>query len=129
MNESPSPDFAEVIGVLVSPRGLPRTSRRGRSSDPDRPVTDLPGFGRVGYLAVSDTELAIFKTTRTSVHPGPRGEPLTRVPLTNLVGVELDERRVVSFLELRFADDAVWTLQIGLIHRPAARQLAAHLRP
>jgi hypothetical protein len=46
-----------------------------------------------------------------------------------LVGVELDERRVVSFLELRFADDAVWTLQIGMIHRPAARQLAAHLRP
>ena len=129
MNGSTSPDFAEVIGVLVSPRGLPRTSRRGRSSDPDRPVTDLPGFGRVGYLAVSDTELAIFKTTRTSMHPGPRGEPLTRVPLTNLVGVELDERRVVSFLELRFADDAVWTLQIGLIHRPAARLLAAHLRP
>jgi hypothetical protein len=128
MNRSTSSDFVEVIGVLVSPRGLPRTSRRGRASDPDR-VTDLPGFGRVGYLAVSDTELAIFRTTKTSMHPGLRGEPLTRVPLTDLIGVGLDERRVVSFLELRFADDAVWTLQIGLIHRPAARQLAAHLRP
>ncbi len=82
----------------------------------------------MGYLAVSDTELAIFKTTKTSVHPGPKGEPLTRVALTDLVGVELDERRVVSFLELRFADEAAWTLQIGLIHRPAARELVAHLR-
>ena len=43
--------------------------------------------------------------------------------------VELDERRVVAFLQLRFTDGALWTLQIGLINRPAARQLLSQLRP
>ncbi len=122
-------DFAELTGVLVSPRGVPRMPRSGRQRDPDRPVTDLPGFGRVGYLAVSDTELAIFKTTKTGMHPGPKGEPLTRIPLTELVGVELEEHRIVAFLQLRFADDAIWTLQIGLLHRAKARQVTAQLRP
>jgi hypothetical protein len=121
--------FAEMIGVPVSPRGVPRMPRSGRQLDPDRPATDLPGFGRVGYLAVSDTELAIFKTTKTGMRPGPKGEPLTRVPLTELVKVELEEHRIVAFLQLRFADDAIWTLQIGLLNRTMARQVTAQLRP
>ena len=121
------PGFAELTGVLVSPRGMPRMPRPGRRIDPDRPVTDLPGFGRVGYLAVSDTELAVFNTTKIGAHPKPKGTPLTRVPLSELVAAELDERRVVAFLHLRFADDAAWTLQIGLINRAAARRVVAAL--
>jgi hypothetical protein len=115
---APAP-FAEEAGVLVSPRGLPRMPRPGRRSDPDRPVTDLPSFGRVGYLAVSDAELALFKTTKIGMHPGPKGDPLTRVPLAAVVAAELEERRVVAFLQLHYSDEATWTLQIGLINRPA----------
>ena len=118
--------FAEICGVLASPRGMPRISRPGRGP---RAATELPGFGRVGYLAVSGSELAIFNTTKIGMHPGPKGEPLTRVPLTELAGVKLDERRLVAFLELRFSDGAEWTLQIGRINRTAARELVAQLRP
>lgn len=121
--------FAEVVGVLVSPREMPRRSRPARKADPDVPATTLPGFGRVGYLAVSDTELAIFRTTTMSVHPGPKGAPLTRVPRRELTAVELDERRLVAFLRLTFADGASWPLQVGYINRPAARQLVAELQP
>ena len=125
----PPPPFAELAGVLVSPRGLPRMPRPGRRPAPDRPVTAQPDFGRVGYLAVSDTELAVFKTTKVAMHPGPKGDALTRIPLTELAGAELEEHRVIALLELRFTDDAAWTLQVGLINRPAARELVARLQP
>jgi hypothetical protein len=124
-----APGFAEITGVIVSPRGLPRISRPGRQADPARPRTELPAFGRVGYLAVSATELAIFHTTKVGMHPGPRGEPLTRVPLSELVDVTLDERLVVAFLELSFADGAHWTLQVGRINRGRAHEVVARLRP
>ena len=127
-SSSPAPEFAEIAGVLVSPRGLPRLPRPGRRADPSRPATDLPGFGRVGYLAVSDTELAIYKTTKIGMHPGPKGEPLTRVPRSELVAVELDERPVVAFLKLGFADEATWTLQVGRLNRDAARAVATLLQ-
>ena len=128
-DHAPSPDFTERAGALVSPRQLPRVSRPGRTPDPDRPVTDFPAFGRVGYLAVSDTELAMFRTSKLGMRPGPKGAPLTRVPLSELAAVGFEERRLVAFLDLRFADDALWSLQIGLINRPAARLLVAELDP
>ncbi len=84
----------EVAGTLVNPKGLmkktvARTAGRevaglvgslaAGAATRDGSAPDLPSFGRVGYVAVSDTEVAVLKT-RTGWKMHPTEEVLARAP-------------------------------------------------
>lgn len=135
---------AEVAGTLVSPKGLTRkmtartaggqvgglvgtlaaTAMTGRA---DKVAPDLPSFGRMGYLAASETELVLTKTSQLGWRPHPTGDALVRVPRGDVESIALEEGKIVSHLKVRFAGGAEWEFEIPLANRKGARQFVSML--
>ena len=129
----------EVAGTLVSPRGLTKkmtmgtagaqvgglvgslagTAMAGRKS---KATPDMPSFGRSGYLAASETELIVTRTSQMGWKPHPKGDALVRVPRGDVQSVELDRGKVLSQLKLTFADGLVWEFEIPRANRKGAEQ-------
>lgn len=114
----------EVAGTVVSPRGLTKKAMANRTS---KATPDMPSFGRAGYLAISDTELILTKTSQLGWKPHPKGDALVRVPRDDVESVELDRGRLLSHLKLTFADGVVWEFEIPLAHRKGAEELTTAL--
>ena len=129
----------EVAGTLVSPRGLTKkmsigtagaqvggivgslaaTAMAGRTG---KATPDMPSFGRSGYLAASDTELILTKTSQLGFKPHPKGDALVRVPRTDVQSVDFSRGKVLSHLKLTFADGLAWEFEIPLANRKGAEQ-------
>ena len=132
----------EIAGTLVNPRGyVKKTVARvaGREvaglagslaaaiATRDRAaVPDLPDFGRVGYVAVSATEIAVVKT-KTGWKMRPTDEALARAPRSELASASLDEGRMLSHLRLQFADGRLWEFDIPKSDKRTARAVVAAL--
>ena len=136
---------AEVAGTLVSPRGLTRkmTLRtaggqvggmagdlaasaiggKAKTGAPDMP----PSFGRMGYLAASETEVALTKTSQLGLKPHPVGDALVRVPRGEVESVALERGRLLSQLKLRFVNGATWEFEVPLAHRKTAQHFVTAL--
>jgi hypothetical protein len=131
----------EIAGTLVNPRGyMKRTvartagrevaglvgstvatlATRGEGAPP------LPEFGRVGYVAVSAADVALIKT-KTGWKMTPTDVALARAPRSELASAELDERRMVSHLRLRFADGQLWEFDVPRSDKKTARAVVAEL--
>ena len=134
----------EVVGTLVSPRGLTKkmTIRAAggqlggvvgtfaanvATRDATKGAPDVPGFGRIGYLAASETELALTKTTSLGWKPRSTGEALARVPRTELESVELDQGKVISHLKLHFSNGVVWEFEVAKAHKKGAKEFVTRL--
>jgi hypothetical protein len=114
----------EVAGVLVNPRGFGKKAAVGsiggvvgavaatavaaRSSS----ASDLPSFGRVGYVAASDGEVALIKTKSGALKMKVTDEVLARAPREELTRVELDRGRPLSHLRLQFSNGTVWEFDV-----------------
>ncbi len=133
----------EVAGTLVNPRGyMKRTVARaaGRevaglvgsvaaglaTRDGRAAVPDLPDFGRVGYVAVSATEVAVVKT-KIGWKMHPTDVALARAARSELDSAELEEGRMVSHLRLRFSNGRLWEFDIPKSDRQTARSVVAEL--
>lgn len=134
----------EVAGTLVSPRGLTKKMSMGTAgaqvgglvgslaatamaSRKSAATPDMPSFGRSGYLAASDTELILTKTSQLGWKPHPKGDALVRVPRSDVQSVELDKGKVLSRLTLTFADGLVWEFEIPRANRKGAEEFTAAL--
>ncbi len=114
----------EVAGVLVNPRGFGKkasvgaiggvvgavaaTAVAGRSSG----ASDLPSFGRVGYVAASDAEVALIRTKSGALKMKVTDEVLARAPRQELARVELHKGRLLSHLRLQFSNGTVWEFDV-----------------
>lgn len=131
----------ELAGTLVNPKGYAKktVARVGGREVAgmvgstaagllarDRQVPDLPHFGRVGYVAVSATEVALIKT-KTGWKMRPTDTVLSRAPRGELSSAELDEGRMVSHLRLRFNGGQIWEFDIPRSDRKTARAVVAAL--
>jgi hypothetical protein len=128
----------EVAGVLVNPRGLTKTMSAGalggivgavaatvaasRSKAPD-----LPAFGRVGYVAASDTEIALIKTKSGALKMKITDQALARVPREELAAIELTDGKLHSHLRLQFTNGVVWDFDVPRVGKGNAQQLVAAL--
>ena len=129
----------EVAGTLVSPRGLTRKMSMGTagaqvgglvgslaatamSNRKSNATPEMPSYGRVGYLAASDSELILTKTSQLGWKPHPKGDALVRVPRGDVQSVELDRGKVLSRLKLTFADGLEWEFEIPRANRKGAEQ-------
>ncbi|HEX3977415.1 MAG TPA: hypothetical protein VHW96_14200 [Solirubrobacteraceae bacterium] len=135
---------SEVAGTLVSPRGLTKkmtmmtaggqvgglvgslaaTAMAGKAA---KATPEMPSFGRSGYLAASDTELVLTKTSQLGWKPHPKGDALVRVPRGDVQSVELEQGKVLSHLKLTFADGLVWEFEIPRANRKGAKEFTAAL--
>jgi hypothetical protein len=127
----------EVAGTLVSPRGLTKKMSMGTAgaqvgglvgslaatamaNRKPKATPDMPSFGRSGYLAASDTELILTKTSQLGWKPHTKGDALVRVPRSEVQSVELDRGKVLSHLKLTFADGLEWEFEIPRANRKGA---------
>ncbi|HYZ79899.1 MAG TPA: hypothetical protein VE571_01440 [Solirubrobacteraceae bacterium] len=88
---------------------------------------DVPDFGRMGYLAASETELALTKTSQLSFMPRPTGDALVKVPRSEVESVAMQDGRLLSQLTLSFTNGVKWEFEIPRAHRKAAKGLVSAL--
>jgi hypothetical protein len=134
----------EVVGTLVSPRGLTKkmTIRAAggqlggvlgtfaanvATGDASKGAPDVPVFGRIGYLAASQEELALTKTTSLGWKPRSTGEALVCVPRTELESLQLDQGKVISHLKLHFSNGVVWEFEVAKAHKKGAKEFVTTL--
>lgn len=134
----------EVAGTLVSPRGLTKkmsvmtaggqvggmvgslaaTAMTGKKA---KATPEMPSFGRSGYLAASETELVLTKTSQIGWKPHTKGDALVRVPRSDVQSVEFEQGKVLSRLTLTFADGLAWEFEIPLANRKGAKEFTTAL--
>jgi hypothetical protein len=132
----------EIAGTLVNPKGyVKRAITRTAGGEVaglvgataaalaarDKAVSDLPDFGRVGYLAVSAGEVALVKT-KYGWKMTPTDEALARAPRSELESVEWDEGRLVSHLTLNFAGGQSWAFDVPKSDKKTARAVVEALQ-
>jgi hypothetical protein len=132
----------EIAGTLVNPKGYAKkTVARvaGREvaglagsvaaglavGDPGAP--DLPDFGRVGYVAVSDADVMVLKT-KTGWKMTPTEEVIVRASRGELASVDWDEGKMVSHLTLNFSNGHVWQFDVPRSDRKTAKAVVAALQ-
>jgi hypothetical protein len=132
----------EIAGTLVNPKGYAKKAVArvaGREAaglvgsvaaglaagDPGAP--DLPDFGRVGYVAVSQSDVMVLKT-KTGWKMTPTEEVIVRASRSELASVEWDEGKMVSHLTLQFANGHVWHFDVPRSDRKTARAVVAALQ-
>jgi len=87
---------------------------------------DLPDFGRVGYVAVSDADVAVLKT-KMGWKMTPTEDVLARAPRSELASVDFDEGRMVSHLTLQFANGRQWNFDVPRTDKKTAKAVVAAL--
>lgn len=120
---------SEIAGTFVNPKGFTKKMTAtvaggqvagaaggaaanvliGRSSGS---ASELPNFGRVGYVAVSATEVALVKTTTGAFKMKISDEVLARVPRAQVASAQLDEGKLLSHLTIAFTNGAIWQFDI-----------------
>lgn len=88
---------------------------------------DLPNFGRVGYVAASEAEVALIKTKSGAFKMHVTDQVLVRAPRSALEAVELDEGMLLSHLKLRFAGGTTWEFDVPKAGKKAAKSFVAAL--
>ncbi|HEX3831471.1 MAG TPA: hypothetical protein VHW04_05830 [Solirubrobacteraceae bacterium] len=129
----------EIAGTMVNPRGFTKkmsvgaiggvvgavaaTAVASRSSK----AADVPAFGRVAYLAASETEVALIKTKSGALKMKVTGEVLARAPRAEIETVELKDGKLIAHLRLQFANGTVWEFDVPKIGKKNAKQLVLAL--
>jgi hypothetical protein len=124
-----------IAGTMVNPRGFGKKASVGaiggvvgavaatavasRSSK----ASDAPAFGRVAYLAASETEVALIKTKSGALKMKVTEEVLARVSRAELETVELKDGKLISHMRLQFATGAVWEFDVPKIGKKSAKEL------
>jgi hypothetical protein len=130
----------ELAGTLVNPRGFTKKMTAtvaggqiggavgsvaanliaGRSSGV---ASELPNFGRVGYVAVSENEVALVKTKTGALKMKVSNEILARAPRAEVASVELDEGKLLSHLTIAFTNGAQWQFDIPAQAKKSAKSV------
>jgi hypothetical protein len=129
----------ELAGAMVNPRGFGKKASMGalggvvgavaaaavagRSSK----ASDLPSFGRVGYIAASETEVALIKTKSGALKMKVTDQALARAPREELQTVELKDGKLLSHLRMQFSNGTVWEFDVPKIGKKHARELVSVL--
>jgi hypothetical protein len=135
---------AEIAGTVVSPRGLTKrmtmrtaggqiagvvgdVAAGAMAGKAGTGVPDVPNYGRMGYLAASETELALTKTSQMGWKPHPTGDALVRVPRSDVESITIQDGRLLSQLTLTFANGVRWEFEVPRAHRKTAKGLVSAL--
>jgi hypothetical protein len=96
----------QIAGVVGSAAASLLTERSNGTA------ADMPSFGRVGYLAVTDSELALVKTKTGALKMKISDEVLARVPRGEVAVVELDQGKLLSHLRIEFGNGVTWRFDV-----------------
>jgi len=130
----------ELAGTLVNPKGLTKKmtasvaarevggmagsmAQSAAMGDAYEGAPDVPNFGRVGYVAVTETEIALVKTNTGAFKMKVSDEVLARVPREQIKSAELDQGRLLSHLSISFAGGKTWEFDVPKMSKRTAQQL------
>jgi hypothetical protein len=119
----------EIAGTFVNPKGLTKKMTAsvagaqvggavgsiaanvitGRKSGG---APEMPSFGRVGYVAISENEVALVKTKTGALKMKISEEVLARVARTEVASAELDQGMLLSHLKITFSNGVAWQFDV-----------------
>ena len=120
---------AEVAGTFVNPKGLAKKmtaavaggeiagaagtiAAKVMTGPTYRGAPDVPNFGRVGYVAVTENEIALVKTRTGAFKMKISDEVLARAPRTEVASAELDQGMLLSHLKIAFTNGVTWQFDV-----------------
>ena len=118
----------ELVGVTVLPRGM--SKRQASATGGSLPArialgptgetaSDLPNFGRMAYLAVTDSELALVKV-KTGRWTTKLDEVIVRIRRTDVASAELGSG-VICPLTITFGNGDIWRLEVSRLNKRHAQ--------
>jgi hypothetical protein len=133
-----------IAGTFVNPKGLAKkmtasvaggqlggiAGNLGAGAITDRSSgapPDVPSFGRVGYLAVTATEVALLGTKTGALKMKIGNNVLARAPKAEVMSAELDEGVLLSHLAIEFSNGARWQFDVPRQAKKSAREVARAL--
>jgi hypothetical protein len=133
----------EIAGTLVNPKGLTKkmtaataggeiggavgSLAAGVIAGRDSSAPEVPNFGRVGYVAASETEIALVKTKTGAFKMKVSDEVLARVPRSEIRSIELDQGKLLSHLTIAFDNGVRWQFDIPKQAKKTAQELVRAL--
>ena len=134
----------EIAGTMVNPQGLTKkmtirtagaelggivgsVAAGSATGGLYQGAPDVPVFGRVGYVAVSETEVALIKTKAGPFKMHVTDEALARVPRSELGDVELEEGKMISHLMLGFTNGVRWEFDVPKMGKKNAKEFVSKL--
>jgi hypothetical protein len=131
----------ELAGSFVSPKGLTRqlTARAaggefggiagtvGAVAATSGPYEGAPQFGTVGYVAVTDGEVAVLRGKMGLVRPKVGDDVVGRRARAEVVSAELDGGALKAALRIGFANGEGWEFEVPKIHRKTAERVVLAL--
>ena len=132
----------EIAGTLVNPKGLTKKMTAATAGGEiggavgslaasmiagNDSVTDLPNFGRVGYVAASESEIALVKTKTGAFKMKVSDEVLARAPRGAIRSIELDQGKLLSHLTIAFDNGVRWQFDIPKQAKKTAQELVRAL--
>jgi hypothetical protein len=134
----------EIAGTLVNPKGLTKKMTAATAGgeiggavgslaasviagQDSSAAIDLPSFGRVGYVAASETEIALVKTKTGAFKMKVSDEVLARAPRSEVRSIELDQGKLLSHLTIAFDNGVRWQFDIPKAAKKTAQGLVRAL--
>jgi hypothetical protein len=131
----------EVAGAFVSPKGLTKqlTTRAAGGeiagiagsvaavAATSGPYQGAPQFGTIGYVAVTEQEVAVIRGRMGLMKPKVGDDVVGRMPRGDVVSAELDGGALKAALRIGFADGGSWEFEVPKIHRKSAERVAQAL--
>ncbi|MGA8335878.1 MAG: hypothetical protein WB761_14125 [Solirubrobacteraceae bacterium] len=102
-----------VVGAVAATAVASRSSK----------ASDVPAFGRVGYIAASETEVALIKAKSGALKMKVTDQVLARAPRDELEVVVLKDGKLLSHLPLEFTNGTVWEFDVPKIGKKNAKHL------
>jgi hypothetical protein len=134
----------EIAGTLVNPKGLTKKMTAATAGGEiggaagslaasmiagkdSGGAADLPNFGRVGYVAASESEIALVKTKTGAFKMKVSDEVLARAPRSEIRTIELDQGKLLSHLTIAFDNGIRWQFDIPKQAKKTAQELVRAL--
>lgn len=126
----------QVAGLFVNPTGFARRAIAtgvggvvgGVIAAKTAPKqTDVPSFGRVGFLAATETEIALVKTKSGLIGMKVTDQVLARRERSEIASIQIDGGALASRLTVQFTDGDEWLFDVPRAKARDARQFVETL--
>ncbi|HET8754888.1 MAG TPA: hypothetical protein VFM58_02705 [Solirubrobacteraceae bacterium] len=87
----------------------------------------VPSFGRVAYVGVNASELALVKTKSGAFKMKVTDEVIASVPRADVTAAELDQGKMLSHLKIGFSNGVTWEFDIPKMAKKTAVELVTEL--
>jgi hypothetical protein len=132
----------EVAGTFVMPKGMTRRMTGvaaagvvggvvggmvAQGASAAKRYEGAPDFGTLGYVAVTDGEVAIVRGKRGLLSPRVGDEVVARAARSDIASAELDPGALKAALRIAFADGGWWEFEVPKVNRKTAQAVVRAL--